>query len=201
MTKFVDRTKHLQGSDAPAEGSKPSTASKKGIKVAARAGNTAADDDATNEQLVYNVGGGSMVVVASDRPEPDQESDATKLRHNIPRQDTQHNLQVSKKSNVNTFQTYENELSQIGGGRPGSNQPVLIAGQVRVVEGRACDYTILSPYARPHLAPAFTNSNIYSRAYKQGTMTAAQVRNSMSSPSVSSVPLHRSYHRTASRIS
>jgi hypothetical protein len=127
MTKLVDRTKHLEGEDAPAEGSKPSTAAKRGIKVAARVGNTAADDDATNEQLVYNVGGGSMVVVASDRPEQEQEVDLTKLRHHIPRQDAQRNLQVGKKSNVGTFQTFENELGQLGGG---SKQPVLIAGQV-----------------------------------------------------------------------
>jgi len=142
MNKFADRAKRLETkTDAHEDATVPAT-KPKGVKAKAREGNTAIDDESTNEALVYNVGVGSMIIISRDHPHgDDEEVEPTKLS----RQGVFRNLASNKdlKDNNAMFHMAEQELSGLSDTRPGTNvgESVLIAGQ--------------------------------------GTMTAAQVRNSI----------------------
>ena len=73
MTKLVERSSKFETADDQ-DKSVPGAPSKiKATKVEARPGATAQTDEETNESLVYNVGGGSMLVIDKHRPQEDQE--------------------------------------------------------------------------------------------------------------------------------
>jgi len=146
MTKFAGRAKRLETkTEAHAEDAKTAANKPKGVKAKVREGNTAANDESTNEALVYNVGGGSMIVIARDRPHGDEVEEVDPKKARFSRQGTGKS-RTSKnlvQDNKAMFNMVEQELSNLSDSRPGTSagEPVLIAGQ--------------------------------------GTMTAAQVRNSI----------------------
>ena len=108
MSDLVNRKSYdLDASDRKTQGQMV-----KGKKVAGRAGaNTASNDEELNEQLVYNVGGGSMIVITSDYGDQHRE-DATSA--------------VGSRA-VTAVSSKANDVS-----RPGSTHPIpeapLIAG-------------------------------------------------------------------------